>query len=193
MRVMAGGAISLFNRVIRMQLFKRGLVRFMTFQTKGRRFVGEQLHLFLRGMGIMAYEAVLFNRRVLELVSGNFISQVLMTFETELAARQNKVVFIVRRMGIMAQNAFPLHHHLVGAHGPLRGQVVMTGVAYIGGIGDQESLMVRSVRTMAAGALALGKRGVDKFFLQLLLEGDMTGQTDFTPGPGFKVELSLGK
>ena len=78
-----------------MPLFEAAAIGLVTTQTKGRLFCFEQPYIFLRGMRVMAIQAVLFHRGMAVLVTDDFFTQFFMTAKTELIAPFNQVGRIV--------------------------------------------------------------------------------------------------
>ena len=77
----------------------------------------------------MTGQTVFLNRRMSELIVFYLLGELLMTGETELLTTLQQVVFIVRRMWVVTEDAFTLKHDLMDAHGAFRGHLVVAIVA----------------------------------------------------------------
>jgi hypothetical protein len=104
-------------------------------------------------MGIMAGEASLCHRVVLEPGFGDFLAHFLVTSETEVVSFLYEIEFAVCAMGVMAFHAVPLGNYLVDAFRIIGNHLLVAGVANSGGIGCKQLPVSGSMGIMTANAV----------------------------------------
>ena len=140
----------------------------------------------------MTGQAVITDRSMWYLVLGNFLAQVLMTAEAELAARLQQVHFVVGRMRIMTGNTFAFTDDLVGTSCIHGNQPVMAAETDLGFIFSQQLAVVGRMRIMTSGTITFREWSMDEFLVHRLFEPFMAAQAELPPGPRGQVEWIRG-
>ncbi len=95
MSVMAGRTVRLCHRIIHMLFLKVGPICLVAAHTESHQIIFQKMTSFGRSMRLVATDASLFHRTVLELRFGNSISNIFVTIKTEFIPCFQKNEFVV--------------------------------------------------------------------------------------------------
>jgi hypothetical protein len=125
MGIMAGRAPGAGHRIIHVRLCKILPVRFVAAKAERSLVILEEVIRFCRSVGIMAVDAALLNRAVLEFCLADSITHILVAVKAKIICCLDKVELIIRGVGVMTVYTISFRNNFVDTLCFLRYQSLM--------------------------------------------------------------------